>query len=127
MTCQRCGGCCTFLIVEAGVLDALREPAIARVCRLPVPEANVCDVDEHDDPIHVDPWQGRVAALAPRHSGKDLLPCPFLVRDGESLASCVIYPTRPNGCVGFAPGGQQCREAQAHMQRLQQETPEVTA
>jgi len=67
------------LIIEADVLDALREPRIAERCQA------FKDSD------------GFMVACGKTH------PCPFLA-DGK----CGIYPTRPNVCVAFEPGEEQC-------------------
>ena len=64
--CLRCGACCRSLIVEAELLDALREPRIAEVCGLPVPPPDACVVDEDEQPVGEDPWNGRAAILSPR-------------------------------------------------------------
>lgn len=93
--CDLCGACCRgTLIVEAYYLDALREPRIldADVTgRKPV-------LDDLDD-------ECRCVLLA---AG---LPCWFLSFDGR----CTIYPTRPNTCVGFEAGDEQCQEARLSM------------
>lgn len=93
--CDLCGACCRgTLIVEAYYLDALREPRILG--------ANVsgreAKLDELDD-------EGRCVVIA---AG---LPCQFLADDGR----CTIYPTRPNTCVGFEAGDEQCQEARAKL------------
>jgi len=43
-------------------------------------------------------------------------PCRFLIDTSTPAAPsfmCSIYPTRPNNCVGFPAGSDQCREARA--------------
>jgi Fe-S-cluster containining protein len=108
--CRRCGACCRYLIIEADQLDALREPRIAEVCGLPQPPSNCCEVDDNDDYVAEDPWQGKVAILSPRRAPDGTLAgCTFLGPDNL----CTIYPTRPNVCVAFAAGSQKCREARA--------------
>ena len=111
--CLRCGACCRSLIVEADLLDALREPRIAKVCGLPAPPPDACVVDEDEQPIGEDPWNGRVAILSPRRNQDgQLAGCAFL----DTTNRCTIYPTRPNVCVAFAPGSKQCREARGDME-----------
>jgi len=93
--CDCCGACCRgTLIVEAFYLDALREPRIL--------EADVTGrkptLDDLDD-------ECRCVLLA---AG---LPCRFLGMNGR----CVIYPTRPNTCVGFEAGDEQCQEARSQL------------
>jgi len=85
--CLRCGACCRGLIIEAYWHDVLREPRL---------------LDAKTNPTGLTPED-----LA----GGDkciilVFPCPFLGEDNL----CVIYSTRPNACVGFEPGSQQCRE-----------------
>lgn len=93
--CDLCGACCRgTLIVEAYYLDALREPRIL--------DADVTGrkpaLDDLDD-------ESRCVLLA---CG---LPCRFLSADGR----CTIYPTRPNTCVGFEAGDEQCQEARTKL------------
>jgi Fe-S-cluster containining protein len=93
-SCDRCGACCNgTLIVEAENLDALREPRLL--------DADVSDrrlgLSVLDD--------AHVVLLA---CGRDH-PCRFLGADNV----CGIYPTRPNACVAFEAGSEQCREARA--------------
>ena len=88
--CQQCGACCRHLIVEAQVLDVLREPLIA--------ERGIC-LDGRGR-LPPDEWAWSLAA------GEA---CPFLT--AENL--CSIYPTRPNECVAFKPGSDQCCRARA--------------
>jgi Fe-S-cluster containining protein len=103
--CLRCGACCRSLIVEADLLDALREPRIAAVCGLPIPASDACSFDDDED--GEDPWNGRVAILSPRRTPDGhIAGCAFL----DAANRCTIYPTRPNICVAFAPGSRQCRE-----------------
>jgi Fe-S-cluster containining protein len=93
--CDCCGACCRgTLIVEAYYLDALREP---RIIEADVTGRKVT-LDDLDDEF-------RCVLLA---AG---LPCRFLGNDGR----CVIYPTRPNTCVGFEAGDEQCQEARSQV------------
>ena len=87
--CDSCGACCSgSLIVEAEWLDAVREPRLL-------------DGDVAGRRISLDTLEedGRCIILA---CGKS---CTFL-----SDNRCSIYPTRPNGCVAFQAGDEQCQE-----------------
>ena len=93
--CDRCGACCRgTLIVEAYYLDALREP---RILDADVTGRKVTIDDLTDD--------DRCILLAANHS------CRFLSAEG----CCTIYPTRPNTCVGFEAGDEQCQEPRAKL------------
>lgn len=92
--CDRCGACCQGrLLVEADLVDLLREPRLK-------------DADRH--------WAGRsfdevVTAL--EESGRCVLvagsrPCPFLDADNR----CSIYATRPHDCVAMQAGDEQCQQ-----------------
>jgi len=97
--CERCGACCRNLIVEAQVLDVLREPLIAeRGTRL-----------DGRGTLPPDEWAWSLSAGGA---------CPFLVdttarADAQARTACEIYPTRPNDCVGFEPGSDACCRARA--------------
>jgi Fe-S-cluster containining protein len=96
-TCDQCGACCKgTVIVEADYLDARREP---RLILLQVGLCRVTPRGLEDD--------GKIVLLA---CGLDK-PCRFL--DAENR--CTIYPTRPNVCVAFDAGSQQCQEARARL------------
>ena len=97
--CLRCGACCRSLIVEADLLDAIREPRIAEVCGLPLPPPDACSVDEDDRPLCADPWDGRVAILAARGPERRIVGCPFLAPTNL----CTIYPTRAEDLCGVCP------------------------
>lgn len=93
--CDLCGACCRgTLIVEAYYLDALREPRIL--------EADVTGRKRALDDLDYE-WSCVLLAAG--------LPCRFLGDDGR----CTIYSTRPNTCVGFEAGDEQCQEARAKM------------
>ena len=97
--CDQCGACCRgHLIVEADIIDVLREPRL----------------------IEADPYYSRLtpaeALAALEEPGRGLMiacgidrPCRFLGTDNR----CAIYPTRPNGCVAMEAGDEQCQEARA--------------
>jgi Fe-S-cluster containining protein len=61
-----------------------------------------CGFDDDGETIHDQPC----------HMLTAVRPCPMLGPDNL----CTIYQTRPNVCVGFKPGGQQCRELRASNQ-----------
>lgn len=87
--CDHCGACCTGnLIIEADPMDVLREPRIASECK-------IMRGMDHSLPILETVWS--VACVDP---------CPFH-RD----LRCAIYPTRPNVCVGFQAGSDQCQQS----------------
>jgi Fe-S-cluster containining protein len=90
--CDRCGACCSKLIVEADWLDCVREPRILALSQLSLD-------DLRDDSRCVLLWD-RVQ----EH-------CPFLSKSDDASCSCAIYPTRPNGCVACEPGGPKCQQA----------------
>ena len=92
--CDRCGACCGgVLIVEAEYLDALREPRLLKADA----SGRRVELSVLDD--------AHVVLLA---CGRDH-PCRF--RGADRL--CAIYPTRPNACVAFEAGSEQCQEARA--------------
>lgn len=83
--CKQCGACCRYWIIEADWLDAIREPRLLGA-----------------DCTHAVSWPKCIVLAAGQN-----FPCRFLGSDNR----CTIYPTRPNVCVGFEPGGEQCLEA----------------
>lgn len=88
--CDSCGVCCSgVLMVEAEWLDARREPRLL--------DADVSGKRFSLDVLEED---GRCVILAATK------PCPFLGSDNR----CSIYPTRPNSCVAFEAGSEQCQE-----------------
>ncbi|MCH7725096.1 MAG: YkgJ family cysteine cluster protein [Planctomycetes bacterium] len=95
--CDQCGACCKHLIVEADDLDLLREPRLIE-----------------SDPHWAGKMSDRVLTELQNDFGKALViacganrPCTFLGADDR----CSIYPTRPNACVAFEAGDEQCQEA----------------
>jgi Fe-S-cluster containining protein len=86
--CDNCGLCCEELLVEATAVDVLREPRI-----------------DLERPIHNRSPQLSVLDACWIVAGPGS-PCPFLT----PRKRCDIYPTRPNGCVAFAPGSPKCQE-----------------
>lgn len=87
--CSRCGACCRTFPIFASRDDADREPRI-------VQESVLLPVHLRDDR-----WTYKLYPL-PFHER-----CCFLAPDGR----CDIYPTRPDVCRAFVPGGEQCRQA----------------
>jgi Fe-S-cluster containining protein len=95
--CDQCGACCRgHLIVEADLLDFLREPRLAEA----------------------DPSYARLSAAEVRTQLEDdsrcLViscgkPCKLLGDDQR----CKIYATRPNGCVAMEAGDEQCQHARS--------------
>ncbi|OAI40710.1 hypothetical protein AYO40_04450 [Planctomycetaceae bacterium SCGC AG-212-D15] len=71
-------------------MDALREPKLLDA-----------DVSGRRFPLDMLEKEGRCIVLAANH------PCRFLGPDNH----CGIYPTRPNACVAFQAGDEQCQEA----------------
>jgi len=96
--CDKCGACCKGnLIVEADEIDVMREPRLIEADRHYAP----LGVQKSIELLQTD--IGRAVIIS---CGKA---CPFL--RGDNL--CSIHPTRPNVCVGFAAGDEQCQEARA--------------
>ncbi len=101
MECLKCGACCRSFVVECFWLDAVREPRLLQAQGLTptmkklglsaTPALTLADLESED----------RCIMLA------GIEPCRFLGQDRR----CTIYPTRPNSCVGFEAGGEQCIEA----------------
>jgi len=110
--CQRCGACCTHLIVEADALDCLREPRLL--------DADVGNA-KHGRPLTLDEMTGDDARVVLLVCGER---CPFL-RATYTPTECGIYPTRPNECVAFEPGSEQCTQARADagLPPINQESP----
>ncbi|MGC3971608.1 MAG: YkgJ family cysteine cluster protein [Pirellulales bacterium] len=91
--CDNCGACCKgHLIVEVEDLDIMREPRLIDADRHHKGKTVVRMLDDYG--------KGMAVIIA---IGK---PCPFLDAD-----KCVIYPTRPNCCVGLQAGDDQCQES----------------
>ena len=84
--CDRCGACCKQLIVEIDELDLVREPRLIPLAQaFRVPDGMELRADD----------------------GGSQRPCPVLGPDNR----CTIYPTRPNCCVAFRAGSEQCQMA----------------
>ncbi len=91
MDCKKCGHCCRSLIIEIEQLDVVREPKLLKTTKL-------LNVDLHRE----SEWDKEYLLAC----GPTLL-CPFQVEN-----KCTIYPTRPNICVGFEVGSEQCKFAE---------------
>lgn len=102
LTCDGCGACCKgLLIVEADVVDLLREPRL-----------------KDADPFYAGMTSDAVLNLFMADTGRAIIlacgterPCPFLSAD----AKCSIYPTRPNACVAMQAGEGQCEQARIEL------------
>jgi Fe-S-cluster containining protein len=93
--CDHCGACCKApLIVEADILDVLREPRLIDADPCHRGKTVLQMVEEMEDEMK--------AVILPS-------PCSFLSAENK----CNIYPTRPNCCVGLQPGDEQCQESRA--------------
>jgi Fe-S-cluster containining protein len=94
--CDGCGICCEgHLLVEADILDLLREPRLLEADRYRAGwslEKALADLEE----------PGRCLLIAGGVRG-----CSFL----DVKKRCSIYPTRPNDCVGMQAGNEQCQQA----------------
>jgi Fe-S-cluster containining protein len=91
--CDGCGACCRTFPVFAAESDAEREPRLRAESR-PLP-----------------PWLGG------REWTYQLYPLPFHEACCflDPANRCGIYPTRPDVCRAFAPGGEQCQQARARV------------
>lgn len=86
--CDQCGLCCCSMIIQADVVDVMREPRI-----------------QEKAPISVNvglPILGYTWVL----NKKGRKECVFL-EDGNF---CEIYETRPSTCVQFQAGSERCQE-----------------
>jgi Fe-S-cluster containining protein len=82
------------LIVEADIIDFLREPKLA----IADPHYASLPILEIQDQL-MDDFRCILLALPGRS-------CPFLDEN-----KCSIYPTRPNNCVAMEAGDEQCQMA----------------
>lgn len=90
--CDQCGACCRNLIIEIDHIDVVREPSLLPVVTL---------LDGGGRVQYESEWEKQYGlACGSKH------PCQKLGEDNR----CTIYPTRPNVCVGFEPGSEQCQE-----------------
>ena len=94
--CKQCGGCCSQMIVEIEHLDIVREPRLLQAAEL---------LDGHGKVKYESEWEKEYLLACGKAK-----PCVF-----HKNKKCEIYPTRPNVCVAFEPGGEQCKIFQAVM------------
>ena len=92
--CDRCGACCLgHLLVEADLVDLLREPRLLTADQERLGwsfDAAVRDLEDEDRSLLV---AGGIR-------------CPFLGAENR----CSVYPTRPTACVAMQAGGEQCQQ-----------------
>ena len=94
--CDKCGACCKgSLIVEADEIDVMREPRLIEADR----HYAHLGVSKTIELLRTD--IGRAVIISCGNS------CPFLGEDNL----CSIHLTRPNVCVAFEAGDEQCQEA----------------
>jgi len=93
--CQKCGHCCSKLIVEIGQLDVIREPRLLKGLITSKPLDSEDSINS--EPLYSEDEPDELYGLK--------IPCPFLMEDNK----CSIYPTRPNICVSFNFGSSQCK------------------
>ena len=82
--CDQCGACCGLIVDQVYEIDVLREPRILN-------NAMPMKCLDGDTRYWLDRKNNR---------------CVFQGDDNR----CQIYPTRPNTCVGFEAGAEQCQE-----------------
>lgn len=99
--CDQCGLCCEQLIIEADLIDAVREPRIAHLCVL---------MNGHGA-IRLEDACFSIACGQTR-------PCPFGSRGPDGKHKCDIYATRPGVCVSFQAGSAKCQELRAAYGRV---------
>lgn len=87
--CDKCGACCTQLIVEISHIDVVREPRLREASKL-----------MRQTPDWESDWDNEYLLACG-------YPCPMLGTD----KLCQIYPSRPNTCVAFKAGNEQCQMA----------------
>ena len=87
--CDQCGACCRHLIVEVYELDITREPKLES------------HVDRFREGVEGENGEVGLLACGITH------PCKLLGDDNR----CIIYPTRPTGCVLMPAGDEQCQMA----------------
>jgi Fe-S-cluster containining protein len=102
--CDGCGACCRHLIIEIDELDIAREPRLKEVAKA----FKAMEGAEYADDEGLGP-------LAPGWEAGAMLACGSSMPCGMLDAGnrCTIYPTRPNCCVAFQAGSEQCQEARS--------------
>jgi len=87
-----CGACCKgHLIVEVEDIDIIREPRLIEADRHHAGKTIEKMLDDYQ--------RGMVVIISCSK------PCPFLAEN-----KCTIYPTRPNCCVAFEAGSDDCQD-----------------
>ena len=100
--CYDCGLCCSKLIVEIEHVDVVREPKLLPFVTL---------LDDSGEMKYANVWEKEYRLTCGNR-------CPMLGDDKK----CGIHPTRPNVCVEFEVGGEECNEL-----RLAAGLPQLTA
>jgi len=96
MKCKQCGACCSELIIEIEHVDVVREPKLLDIAKHLA--CGVGDDGEYEYPE--DKWDRQYRL------GTATKSCEMLKNN-----KCSIYPTRPNLCVSFEAGSEQCLAA----------------
>lgn len=84
--CDNCGLCCTRTLVKCGPIDLAREPRLQELRRIKLADGTVTN-------------EWLLNREDPNECG-----CRF-----HTGTQCSIYPTRPNVCVGFQAGNEDCQ------------------
>lgn len=102
--CDRnCGACCKGgLIVEASWIDVMREPKILE---------KDWAVDSGFKGHTVQEMKEAGPAKSVMLAAGTKMPCRFL----DNKNRCTIYKSRPNWCVLFEPGDEQCQQCRKVM------------
>jgi Fe-S-cluster containining protein len=87
--CDNCGLCCNKLIIEIQHIDVVRAPNLLPIVQLQTP-------DRPRDSL----WENEYMLAC-----GSAMPCGMLTDD----LKCSIYPTRPNVCISFEVGSEQCQ------------------
>ena len=87
--CGDCSLCCRKLIIEIDHIDVVREPTLLPAVTL---------LDGNGKIQYDSDWEKQYRLTVGE-------PCPKLTDAGK----CSIYPTRPNCCVAFEAGGEECQ------------------
>jgi Fe-S-cluster containining protein len=117
--CDGCGACCRHMIIEIEDVDVVREPRLKEVAKPFATEPGMIHVDHNgDEYVPIEPGWEAGAMLACGSS----MPCGMLAADNR----CSIYPTRPNCCVAFRAGSEQCQDCRT-MAKLPPLAPVATA
>lgn len=90
--CDSCGLCCRKLIIEIDHVDVVREPALLPIVKL---------LDGNGRITYESDWERQYMLAC-----GERMPCQMLGEDNL----CKTYPTRPNCCVAFEAGSEECQE-----------------